>query len=373
MGKVAPYIPQNPPRTMTIEERAAFEGDCVAGIVKAAITGSTVIDLSAASFPYTIGLVLTQNGVDRALYLPSVTITTNKTLLIRLQWGLTQTTQYGPAFTHSFSDQLSKIYVRVVPGTPVTVPVNRLIRTWQGSALYAYIEAIEDADKTGVQLAISSAASQITDDLNFSAKRVALIVGDSIPNGSGASHKEQMMSYQLIQQIKGLGVDLRYINNSVGGFASYDAELLRQFGRYDYDSVDYFIYWHGTNNAVRNVSEPASYTADLTTMYNWVRGRWGNTCKFIVIGATPLNNTTNEGYLAAVRTAGSGFVTTKQAAGDINIFWLNLGGAGTFDRTVAGNYINTDGVHPIPSAQATVITNIITPWITANAAALKAF
>lgn len=371
--------PPRPINPFSFADRVAVEGDYVGGGISFNST-----DYTSVSLPSDRGSMATALP-DRALWVESATVVANKNMLVSLRWGKTQgvVTGSAPAWTHSFANLITTIPVRLVANVPVTVPIRTLIRPLGQGNVRLWVESFVDADKTGTLITVGMNTGQITDDLNYEAKRTGLVIGDSISNGTGVSYKSQMMVYKLISRLKAQGINMRYINNSTGGFTSYDAEQERQFGRFDYQKIDYLVYAHGVNNSILSIeytgtggkpSEPTAYMADLQAMYAHARAHWGASCKFIVLGATPLGTnltgigTPAETILATIRTAASNWVTAQN---DPNLFFLNLAGAGTFDRTTLTNYLSSDGIHPTVIPSATVDTNIIGPWVTANITQLK--
>jgi lysophospholipase L1-like esterase len=356
----------------------------IASTAMTAVAG--LVNVNSNNFVTPPVIYSSRGDPGRALWMPSITLSSNKNLTLNITYGGALGPAAGPvpAFIRGTNQTSTIGYVRLSPGVPVTVPVDAVLRGLSGEYFQIGLVSIDDADMTGVEVTVSSPAMQMADDFNFLAPKTFLWMGDSIGSGAGINRATEAYWWNMFRTMRDtLGIDMRHIQASVGGTDMAWHELLRQYGNYDIGPINFLGIALGVNDALYsfqnggNVSypnQPATYTANLTTMYNFARTRWGNNLVIIVFGATPLSNPANntpEGILATIRTAGQTFVSGKNTAGDANILYCNLAGTGTFDKTVSANY-TTDGIHPTPQAHATLTANIVTPFLSANAAILKA-
>lgn len=224
---------------------------------------------------------------------------------------------------------------------------------------------------------------------------------------TGISDHGQGCHALIRSRIRTAGVNARLVNMSVPSTNTRDHERWRSQGKYNLPQIDYILYPLGINNinvpstrtrtvttttgstsiiglfsnadvgatitgtgipasttitsitatsAVLSASATAtgspsasitsaalpSYTADLNSFMDWKQNSYPN-AKLLVIGPTPLANTTSEATLATLRSAAASAVTTRA---DPKITYVSLGAA--FDPTNAANYAG-DGVHPLAS------------------------
>jgi lysophospholipase L1-like esterase len=218
---------------------------------------------------------------------------------------------------------------------------------------------------------------KMTADLNFNADKVIMWIGDSITRGSsiggtaltggggGGSNLQTAVkptdhfTFQVRNNFQRRGIDCRLVLKAMGGFNSIDMNAAINTGFLDIEKANVIFYQLGVNDALAGsgtVSD-ATYSANLDAVIDF-RLRKYPTAKLVFIGATPLNNNTNETRLAQLRT-----IMASKANTPNNIFYLSLESA--FDRTVLTNYNLSDGIHP-NIANNILMANAINSWVSSN-------
>jgi hypothetical protein len=209
-----------------------------------------------------------------------------------------------------------------------------------------------------------------TADMNYNAAKVMMWIGDSISRGSamGAINFDnsnhgtattpldhyafQVRNYFQLQQ----NIDCRIINKSMGSATSVTQGYWLKQGYYDVEQCDCLFYQLGVNDATGSTSN-AQYLSELNRVIDWRNRKFPN-CKIVFVGATPLNNNTNETRLATLRGIMAGLASVPS-----NIYYVSL--ANSFDRTVLTNYNLSDGVHPTIASNL-LIGNVLNQWILDN-------
>jgi lysophospholipase L1-like esterase len=211
----------------------------------------------------------------------------------------------------------------------------------------------------------------ITADLNFGADKVIMWIGDSVARGTTiggtifdatgnyatAVSPFDHFAFQVRNHFQRRGQDVRLVNKSMGGYSSVTANGLVKFGWYDIDQVDCIFYQMGINDTSGTPTSDTVFNANLDNIID-LRDRMYPNAKIVFVGASPLNNNTQETALINFRT----LMSNKADVND-NIYFVSL--ASAFDRTVLSNYTSNDGVHP-NIASNTLMATAINNWITAN-------
>lgn len=303
-------------------------------------------------------------SLSRAFYVDQLTFSSNKALVAQALLGnnLTQTT----------AQQIHRYAIG--PGVPLTVPVRQIFRPHQTTTPnltnilgQCVIRKVLDATATGAYLYIFATGFQVYDDLDFSADKIMLVVGDSILNGTaGITQKSKSMEWLTRGYFQAQGSRVRVVNKSISGSTSSDHEARRTAGVYDMPQVDYLHYQLGTNDA--GVISAATAQANLAAMIAWKRQRYPK-AKMIVWGSTPREDNTTETALAAIRTAQQAAVT---AAADPTVLFCSLGSA--FDRTQGVTVYSAQDtagqrVHPNDTGHAGAYS-VISGFLTAQAITL---
>lgn len=334
-----------------IAERVATEGEPY---------GPTIFHEGVTlSDGYTIGNI-SLPSLTRAYYIETLAVSCNKYAVMQVVLGfqLTQTT----------AQQVHRFIVR--PDETVYVPIGKIFRPHQTSFFgantsigLATVRKVLDATPANAHVYVGSHGFQIYDDLNFTADKVMLVLGDSILNGtSGITRKINSMDWLTRSYFQAKGTDVRAINKSISGSTSTEHEQRRAAGVYDFPQVDYIHYQLGSNDAGSAIPASTSRT-NLEAMIAWKQQRYPK-ATMIVWGSTPLENNTTEASLAAIRTAQAAAVT---AAADPKILYCSLGAA--FDRTNTANYSAQDTagsrVHPSDAGHAAAYS-VISGFLTAQ-------
>lgn len=211
---------------------------------------------------------------------------------------------------------------------------------------------------------------RMTADFNFSAKKVMMWIGDSITLGTamgGNSYSSYLntstsispldhFAFQARNKFQTKGVDCRLVIKAMGSHTSKQMGYWIKQGWFDIDQCDCIFYQLGVNDATLGTTD-GEFTAEINRVID-LRNRKFPSAKLVLVGDTPLNNSTSETRLAQLRAIKASF------ASDTNkIYYMNLGNA--FDRTVLTNYTSSDGTHP-NIASNLLVGNTISSWIDAN-------
>jgi lysophospholipase L1-like esterase len=187
----------------------------------------------------------------------------------------------------------------------------------------------------GVRFKSGVKAWSLADSINFEAKKVILMLGDSTWNGTGPSSVLTCIPWLINKFYRDQGQDTRYILKAYSGSNSSGHENYRASGKYEFPQVDAIFYNLGINDAVQGVST-ATRTANVQALIAWKQKRYPK-AKLVIFGTTPVQDNTQEAAIAAFRAADA---ATVAAAADPLIKYCNLGGS--FDRTVYGNFATSD-------------------------------
>lgn len=301
----------------------------------------------------------TAPGLTRAYAVDTITVTCNRSARVQITLGETGI---------STSDA-NMWTVQTSPGIPVVIPVTAIVRPSvtsynNGGLGSARVREIYDGGATtGVNLFAFTSGYSLTDDLDYSAEKVYLHLGDSITGaGTGITDKSYQYDWQTLDYLRSQGHSLRMVNMSVSGSTSALHDSRRKLDAYHFPQVDLIGFSSGVNDAAQAVPT-ATYKTNVKNMIAWKQARYP-AATMIVYGPTPAENNTTETALVAIRTAASEAVSE---ANDPRVKYCNLGPA--FDRTVTSNYAGTDTagsrLHPSNAGHASVFT-IVKSFIDAN-------
>jgi len=246
----------------------------------------------------------------------------------------------------------------------VVIPIRMLLRPGFASAAAGSTGIGGLANRNGIDGTLTGAEVKVTlsgvsmyDDFDFGADKVALIVGDSILNGTtGITRKDFSTEWLIRQYFRENGARVRLVSKAISGTTSGDHERLRSFGNYDLPQVNLIIYMLGTNDAGGGVAT-ATFKANVEAAIEWKQQTFPSAA-MLVIGSPPRENNTFEAALALMRTAASQAVT---AADDDKVLFIDL--TDCFDRTSGtAVYASTDTpgdrVHPNDTGHAAMFAAI---------------
>jgi len=296
-----------------------------------------------------VGPVATTNGFgktfDRAFFVESITFQCSHSVYFRLQnnTGLSISGYTSQALPKRSLMDIN--FVTQANYVECTVPIGQFIRQFDFDFLLITKGVMGAIGTTsGVNVVFRLNGYLVTDDLNFSADKTILIIGDSKFNGTGPTGKLKNFQWSMLRYFRdNLGVNCRYVNRSISGSCSTDHEQLRQMGRYDELAYVNLIYYGvGANDA--GYSVPINTTnANLDALIAWKKKFWSNAV-LVLEGPPPLQLDIVETKAAAIRAS---MFSKVEAAADPKIKYFNAGTA--FDRTVNSYYASSDpigqGVH----------------------------
>jgi lysophospholipase L1-like esterase len=201
------------------------------------------------------------------------------------------------------------------------------------------------------------------------AEKVIYWLGDSITGLTSVGTRKFLADDFHIYQVEnainqeyvdeGVSLSIRTVNKAVGGQTSFDCQKYIANRVADIDQADLIMFAYGTNEAINNVST-TDFQSYINYAWNWFKRRYPNS-HMILVGATPLNNNTNNTRLIDHRAVMSSFVT---ATADARLSYVSMENA--FDRTVLSNYTSNDGVHPGTQACFNSMASILSAHILGN-------
>ncbi len=316
-------------RTMPLEERRAREGVPV----NASVQGTTAsVPVGAANV---LAGQLSVPTIGKIVWLDSVTVSADVAGLYFIAVIGADTTAFGPP----------QAFVRLSPNQPVTVPIKAYLRQFQGG-LDGNVSLFIRNNSSGAAAVVNATmilnATQVTDDLNYSAARTIMAVGDSTWVGSafGPTKTSAMLPFMVRDYFNDLGSDARVILKSISGSSTASHEGWRLAGWYDVDYTDMLLYNVGINDAIQGTGT-IQYLANLDKFWKWFHARRPN-AKMIVFAPGPLEDDTSETNAVAIRTAASGYVS---GIANPNLIYINLGGS--FDRKVTSFYSSNTSTDPV--------------------------
>lgn len=262
------------------------------------------------------------------------------------------------------------------PGYAANLDINTFYRSGDRTGLGVTIPQWLDPAVSGTQVVGTSATAwTLADSINFDAKKVVLMIGDSTWNGTGPTSVLTCIPFLINKFYRDQpGGDCRYILKAYSGSNSSGHESLRAAGKYEFPQVDAIFYNLGINDAGQGVS-PATRTANVQALIAWKQRRYPK-AKLVIFGTTPVQDNATEAAIATMRTADQ---ATVAAGADPNVLYCNLGAS--FDRTVGANYVTTDGadgtrIHPIDAGLTQIWSGGyggnagLKAWLTANLPAI---
>jgi hypothetical protein len=226
---------------------------------------------------------------------------------------------------------------------------------------------IAGGDGASVSVVTFANGWRLCGDTNFSAKRIMLWIGDSIPEtgpGSAISTTESdIYTFKARNYIRDtLGKDYRMVVRSLGGTGAADAAKWQQRGAMDTmcpKRVNMLFYQMGVNDS----GDAAAALTATTGFVERALARFPY-ATIVVLGPSPVENNAKHAALETIRANHAALAAANQP----RVQYCNLGDA--FDRTDASFYATSDTagnrVHPSFTGHAALGT-VITTWLAANA------
>lgn len=184
----------------------------------------------------------------------------------------------------------------------------------------------------------------LADSINFDAKKVIAIFGDSLFNGTGPTSVDTCIPWLINKFYRDKGIDSRYILKAYSGSTTVGHEIMRAGGSYDFEKLDLLVYQLGTNDGGQSIATNISM-GNVSNFIAWKQARYPK-ATLLILGPPPLQVQASEDLVANLRNAEA---TAIAALGDPKVKFLSLGTA--FDRSNASNYVSSDGaagtrIHP---------------------------
>lgn len=332
---------------MTIEERCNREG----------------VPFSVSNHNYPSGTSVASGGVNTGLTSTSPTFQVGYISYYDNVWA----SVYPPSGSTGFS--YGQILLSADSGNVFTAP-NQFFPIPPGGVItpaFHVGEVVRPVESTGgFSLAVRNNATggtatflgtisvtgcKLTDDLNWSAPRIELQVGDSTCSGTGPTKSSTMWPFIEKEYIRStVGKDIRLILRCLSGINSTQAESYRAAGWFDVGPDVKLINWVlGLNDATQGVSS-GTFVANATAFWNWAHGVWPN-AQIWFFGPGPMNN----GFESNAVGLRSALQTWVGTVSDSHIHYCNLGAS--FTPTTSGDY--SDGtLHPNDTGHALEWTQV---------------
>lgn len=352
---------------MSFEHFLAVEGEQWTSGAQYTLSSVAAHPASNTLIDPTIGNIIIGDvtASDRAIYIDEYHVSATSPLALRIQVSDKDAWPGYTEATNPTNTLLDRRYL-MQGNSHLDIKWNRFQRNGMAWPRWFHRGVIGASGATAsVEVNITASGWRVTDDFNFSADKVMLLLGDSRFNGTGPTVKYKNIQWQMLRYFRDvIGLDCRYVNKSVSGAGTSFFEQRRLRGDFDeLPNVDLIWYSLGVNDASYGVSSSTT-SANLDKIIAWKKAYWPN-ATLVLEGPTPLENNTHEAAAAVIRTAMSDKVT---AAADSKIKFFNAGGI--FDRTVASNYASTDTagsrVHPSDAGHAAWYSAFYT-WAYTNA------
>lgn len=236
-----------------------------------------------------------------------------------------------------------------------------------GQAVIPYIVGYTSGATTG-QVGFTSVVKFITDDFNYAARNTICWVGTSITNGTGPTSTAYMYHTLFKEELRRRGKSVR--NELYGMSGSNTATHYTRFMKGDYD-----VTMQGKppnaliiELAVNDATAPPAGTLyqDRLRAYatRFLTNPENKRIPVIILGGTPLENTTNWNNLIALDNAAEAMVADLQQTYPGRVFWIRL--RDSYTRTNAAKYSTSDTpgsrIHPNDSGQAD-IGAVLIAWL----------
>lgn len=250
---------------------------------------------------------------------------------------------------------------------PVYIPCNWVIRN--GLSVIAYITKLLNPSDTETVVTFSPDVYVITDDFNYNARKTIEWVGTSITNGSGPTSTGTMYHTLLLSYLRKVGKSVRQELYGISGSTTATHYSLFTKGAYDVTMnkvpPDVLVIELGVNDASAG-TVTATYTQRLQLYAErFLTNPEKANIMVLILGATPLENTTAYNNSVTLDAAASALVTTMQGTYPNRIFFVPL--SSSFDRLVASNYASTDTpgsrIHPSDQGCQAIMTNGFETWL----------
>lgn len=254
----------------------------------------------------------------------------------------------------------------VVTDQPTYIQCNWIMRNIK-SVFFNCLNFMDAAD-TAAWITITPDCYNIPDDFNFNARKRIEWVGTSITNGTGPTATGYMYHTLFKDSLRYLGADVRHELNGISGSTTITHYTFFTQGAYDHLSdgkaPDVLIIECAVNDASANVAT-ADYVANLSLYSRRFLNNPEKKITVIILGATPLENTTAYNNSVVLDAAASALVTTLKASYPNRVYFIPL--SSSFNRSVAANYISSDTpgarIHPSNSGCQQIMNNGFAVWL----------
>jgi lysophospholipase L1-like esterase len=299
----------------------------------------------------------------KAYVIENITLGLDKAALVQLQFP--SATRTDNPFPNSGDTQgFNRLFLPA--GQSLVIPCNYIARAYKvPTTTDNRIRISVISNLTGGSVSYIGSLGftgwRLTDDLDYGAPKVIMVVGDSIVNGQYGATQTKDWWPMLFKSAIGLtGQRARVVLKSTHGSNTTQHETWRANGYHNIAQCDLCFYALGANDAVGGASG-ATYTANLTAFWNWYRFRYPNG-KMIVLGPAPIENDTSEANAVAIRAAAASYVSSVASS---RLAYVDLGSA--FDRTLESAVyysFDTPGsrIHPNTAGHAAIGAIIKNRW-----------
>lgn len=236
------------------------------------------------------------------------------------------------------------------------VPIMGLLREGESISFICRTEIASGAGTNTFQFRGGMNAYRITNDLAFEAPKSMMIIGDSISNTTGPTNGTQYWHARTSLSLKAAGNPYRRIVKGDGGWKTSHALDYLQRGGFDIADPELIMIMLGTNETVL-----ADYQTNIVEIVDYLREKFPD-AKMCLVGPPPRQDSIELTVLVPLRAWTDSYVTSLA---DPAIHFTSLGDS--FDRTIASNYIASDGpdgtrIHPTGETHGVMTLALLAEW-----------
>lgn len=245
------------------------------------------------------------------------------------------------------------------------IPCNWVLRN--GQSIIPYITKILNGTETTA--CYYPIIDTITDDFNVNARYYMAWIGTSITNGSGPTGTAYMYHFLFASELRKRGKSIKNELYGISGSttASHNSKCLK--GEYDVmpnkEAPGIVIIELAVNDASAGVAVSTSVARMRAYAERMLNHPENAKLRLIILGGTPLENTTAWNNLLLLDTAYQALVDELAETYVNRVFFIKLSDA--FTRTDATKYASSDTagsrIHPSDAGCADIFEDKLLPWL----------
>jgi lysophospholipase L1-like esterase len=288
-------------------------------------------------------------AIGHSIYIESITLQSLIDVFIWIQRADASLIANGAA------SGLMPVAVGPTYGSPV-VPLGTLLKEGESLSFVLRTAVPSGGGSNTFSFRAGFVGRRFTNDFSFESPNTMLVIGDSITNGTGPDYGLQLYHARVQRFLKFNGSQYRRIVKGDGGWKTSHAVDAMQRGWFDVSDPGLIMVMLGTNETVI-----ADFQTNMTELISWMQEVFPSVKKCI-IGPPPRQDSIETTVLVPIRSWTESYVA---GLGDPNIHFTSL--ADSFDRTIASNYIASDGpdgtrIHPTGIVHGVMADYLFNEW-----------